>query len=256
MPNPEMPEFYRHVLHTLNGLGRELVSNTDTEEMLRKIIAAGIALLPLTVCSLWRRGAAQAPDSLRLEVARGADSRRPFPGRLTLTGSISGHAMVTCRRQVVVDLATETASVESAMALQHGLVSLLCVPIISEGHEPDGILQCYTAVRHLFSGLEIQVAEALARQIGIVWHMAGMSGEAVRLKEELKTRKRVDRAKEILMDQRDLTAEEAYRWIQKRSMDTRRSMRAVAETIILSETSGHYTSIPHALDLLNKPPRK
>ena len=103
---------------------------------------------------------------------------------------------------------------------------------------------------------EIQVAEALALQAGMVWHLAGIRGEAARLKEELQTRKRVDRAKEVLMDQRDLTAEEAYRWIQKRSMDTRRSMRAVAETIIMSETTGHYTSIPHALDLLNKPPRK
>jgi GAF domain-containing protein len=256
MPNRDMFEPSRRVLHTLNALGRELLSNSDTEDMARKIVTAGIALLPLSVCCLWRRDAARSPDTLRLVMVRGTDRRRPFPGCLRLAGSVSGRALETCRCQVVMDLAKGPASAEKAMVSQRGLVSLLCVPVLSEGHAPDGVLQCFTGVHHTFSDPEIQVAEALALQAGMVWHMAGMRGEAARLKEELQTRKRVDRAKEVLMDQRDLTAEEAYRWIQKRSMDTRRSMRAVAETIILSETTGHYTSIPHALDLLNKPPRK
>jgi GAF domain-containing protein len=256
MPNRDMFEPHRRVLHTLNALGRELVSNSDTKDMTRKIVAAGVALLPLSVCCLWRRDAARSPNTLRLEMVWGADRRRPFPGCLSLAGSISGRALETCRCQVVMDLARGPASAEKAMVSQRGLVSLLCAPVLSEGHAPDGVLQCFTGVPHAFSDLEIQVAEALALQAGIVWHMAGMRGEAARLKEELQTRKRVDRAKEVLMDQRDLTAEEAYRWIQKRSMDPRRSMRAVAETIIMSETTGHYTSIPHALDLLNKPPRK
>ncbi len=56
------------------------------------------------------------------------------------------------------------------------------------------------------------------------------------------------------MDRRGMSAEDAFRWIQKRSMDTRRSMRGVAETTILSEEAGHYTSIPHALDFSAKHP--
>ena len=115
---------------------------------------------------------------------------------------------------------------------------------------------CFTDGPHAFSALEVLVAEALARQVGLLWYATGMRRTAQSLKEELRTRKRVDRAKEILIDRRKMTAEEAYRWIQKRSMDTRRSMRDVAETIILSDETGHYTSIPHALDLIRKPPRK
>lgn len=256
MSNRAMFEPSRRVLQTLNALGRELISNSDPEDMACKIVAAGIALLPLSVCCLWRRDTARSPDTLRLEMVGGADRRKSFPGCMRLSGSISGRVMETGRYQVVLDLVKGPASAEKAMVSQRGLVSLLCVPVLSEAHTPDGVLQCFTGAQHAFSDLEIQVAEALAFEAGIVWHMAGMRGEAERLKGELQTRKLVDRAKEVLMDQRALTAEEAYRWIQKRSMDTRRSMRAVAETIILSETTGHYTSIPHALDLLNKPPRK
>jgi AmiR/NasT family two-component response regulator len=55
------------------------------------------------------------------------------------------------------------------------------------------------------------------------------------IQEELETRKLVERAKEILMLRRKMTGEEAYRWIQKRSMDTRKSLRPIAEAILLSE---------------------
>jgi len=49
------------------------------------------------------------------------------------------------------------------------------------------------------------------------------------IQEELETRKLVERAKEVLMRRRSMTVEQAYRWIQKRSMDSRKSMRHVAE---------------------------
>ncbi len=55
------------------------------------------------------------------------------------------------------------------------------------------------------------------------------------IQEELETRKLVERAKEVLMLRRNKTGEEAYSWIRKRSMDTRKSMRCVAEAILLSE---------------------
>ncbi len=45
----------------------------------------------------------------------------------------------------------------------------------------------------------------------------------------------VERAKEVLMHKRNKTGEEAYQWIRKRSMDTRKTMRTVAEAVLLSE---------------------
>jgi len=37
------------------------------------------------------------------------------------------------------------------------------------------------------------------------------------------------------MQRRSMKAEQAHRWLQKRSMDSRKSMRQVAEAIILSD---------------------
>jgi len=54
------------------------------------------------------------------------------------------------------------------------------------------------------------------------------------LQEALETRKFVDRAKGILMDTQGLTEAEAFRRIQKMSMNTRKPMKEVAEAIILA----------------------
>jgi response regulator NasT len=50
--------------------------------------------------------------------------------------------------------------------------------------------------------------------------------------EKLETRKLVDRAKALLTERMQLNEPEAFRWIQKASMDRRLSMREVAQTVI------------------------
>ena len=58
--------------------------------------------------------------------------------------------------------------------------------------------------------------------------------EVGNLQEALETRKSVDRAKGILMDTQGLTEADAFRKIQKMSMNTRKPMKEVAEAIILA----------------------
>jgi AmiR/NasT family two-component response regulator len=54
----------------------------------------------------------------------------------------------------------------------------------------------------------------------------------------LETRKLVDRAKGILMDSQGLSESDAFRKIQKMSMNTRKPMKEVAEAIILAHQAG------------------
>jgi AmiR/NasT family two-component response regulator len=58
------------------------------------------------------------------------------------------------------------------------------------------------------------------------------------LQTALETRKLVDRAKGILMDKQGLSEAEAFRKIQKMSMDNRKPMKDVAEAIILAHQVG------------------
>jgi two-component system, response regulator PdtaR len=55
------------------------------------------------------------------------------------------------------------------------------------------------------------------------------------LEDQLATRKVVEKAKGVLMEKYKLTEQEAFRRIQKLSMNNRKSMREVAEAILLAE---------------------
>lgn len=59
-----------------------------------------------------------------------------------------------------------------------------------------------------------------------------LQNEVANIKDQFETRKLVDRAKSLLMTRMGLSEPEAFRWIQKTSMDRRLSMREVAETIV------------------------
>ena len=61
-----------------------------------------------------------------------------------------------------------------------------------------------------------------------------LENEVSDLENKLDTRKAVDRAKGILMDQYGLKEQEAFRRIQVQSMNTRKSMREIAEAIIIA----------------------
>ncbi|WP_182354879.1 ANTAR domain-containing response regulator [Flaviflexus huanghaiensis] len=62
--------------------------------------------------------------------------------------------------------------------------------------------------------------------------IVSLESEVASLTEQFETRKQVDRAKGLLMSRMGLTEPEAFRWIQKTSMDRRLTMREVADAVI------------------------
>ena len=69
---------------------------------------------------------------------------------------------------------------------------------------------------------------ALARYQQII----ALEAEVSDMVQRFETRKRVDRAKGLLMTKMGLTEPESFRWIQKTSMDRRLTMREVADAVI------------------------
>ncbi|WP_077138434.1 ANTAR domain-containing response regulator [Flaviflexus massiliensis] len=62
--------------------------------------------------------------------------------------------------------------------------------------------------------------------------IVSLESEVANLTEQFETRKQVDRAKGLLMSKMGLTEPEAFRWIQKTSMDRRLTMKEVADAVI------------------------
>ncbi len=75
----------------------------------------------------------------------------------------------------------------------------------------------------------IEIAVSRFQEISV------LEAEIGTLRERLEVRKLVDRAKGILQAERGITEAEAFRWIQKTSMDRRMTMRAVAEEVLAGQ---------------------
>ena len=71
--------------------------------------------------------------------------------------------------------------------------------------------------------------------------LSQLETEVSDLQERLETRKAVDRAKGILQQQLELSAPDAFRWIQKTAMDLRLSMREVADGVVTHGVPGRAT---------------
>ena len=73
---------------------------------------------------------------------------------------------------------------------------------------------------------------ALRIALSLHQRMSSAESEVDEMNEKLETRKLVDRAKGLLTEKMKLNEPEAFRWIQKASMNRRLSMKQVAQTVI------------------------
>jgi len=85
---------------------------------------------------------------------------------------------------------------------------------------------------------EADLSPAIEIALGRFIEFRELEQEVDNLQEQLETRKLVDRAKGILMDTQGITEALAFRRIQKMSMNTRKSMKEIAQAIILTHEMG------------------
>jgi GAF domain-containing protein len=122
---------------------------------------------------------------------------------------------------------------EKELAKKMNLVSMLSVPMRVKD-KVVGVINCYTSYTHRFTKTELDLLTAVANQAAICIENTELMVRSRVIQEELEMRKLVERAKGILMKEYGLLEDEAFHRIRKKSMDSRRSMRDIAEAIILA----------------------
>jgi len=112
--------------------------------------------------------------------------------------------------------------------------AFLSVPVLCRGRIV-GVINLQNREPHEYSEREIKLISTIGFLVGAEIEMARLETENVHLSEKLETRKLVERAKGILQRELKITEEEAYLTIQRQSRQRRKSMKEVAEAIVLSE---------------------
>jgi AmiR/NasT family two-component response regulator len=77
-----------------------------------------------------------------------------------------------------------------------------------------------------------ELIPAVEVALGRFQEMKALQDQNLSLAEQLETRKLVDRAKGTLMDKHGLSEAEAFRFVQKTAMDTRATLKSVAQDVI------------------------
>lgn len=109
------------------------------------------------------------------------------------------------------------------------------------------------ALREMRDQLEIRVAERTSELEKTIAELREnqrqkrqLESERSALSDRLETRKLVDRAKGILQRELMITEEEAYSTIRRESQDRRKSMKEIAESIVLNDEMKHTSPRPRA----------
>lgn len=110
----------------------------------------------------------------------------------------------------------------------------LSVPVLSRG-KLVGVINLQHREPHEYSEEQIRLISTIGFLVGAEVEMARLEEENSRLAVELESRKVVERAKGILQRNLQLSEEEAYLTLQKQSRQRRKSMKEIAEAVILGE---------------------
>jgi uroporphyrinogen-III synthase len=112
--------------------------------------------------------------------------------------------------------------------------AMLCTPILCAGRVVGVInLQHRMSYRHTTE--QVRFLSTLGFLVGAEIERARLESENMQLTGRLETRKAVDRAKSVLQRDLSLNEEEAYQMMQRESRQRRKSMREIAEAILLAE---------------------
>lgn len=223
---------YVKQIEAISKVANLLTSGMYLEELLRLVVQVTAEIMNSKISSLMLLD----PDKKELVVKATQSISEAYNKKpnIRLGEGIAGVVAQENKPLCILDVKVDTRYLNQDVAKKEGLCSLACVPLAVKGRV-IGVLNCYTSKKHKFSKHELDLLTALANQAAIAIENAELNLRARSAEEALTTRKLVERAKDILSQDANILPAEAYRLIQKQSMDMRKSMREVAEAIILAK---------------------
>ncbi len=229
------PKTYDKYIKGLMDISQAITSDLYLEDILKLIVMVTAKVTGVEICSLWLIDESVKPLQIRLKASQSIAPSYIKDRSLNMDEGVVGFVATYKRPLIIEDVLKEPQFKEKEMAKTLGLVSMVSVPLQVQDEKVIGVLNCFTSEPHIFPDTEVNLIRTVANQAALAILNTQLMVKTKVIQEELETRKLVDKAKEILMDRRKKTGEEAYRWMQKRSMMTRKSMRSVAEAILLSD---------------------
>jgi signal transduction protein with GAF and PtsI domain len=218
-------------LDLLSEISRTIVSDYYLKEILQLIVTMTAQVMGSKICSIMLLD--EKKQELIIAATQSLSKEYLNKKNLKVGQSISGRVVKERQPITVLDVTKEPGFMYPNIAKKEGLVSMLCVPMMIKDRV-IGVINSYTQQEYRFSDEEIDILQAIANQAAVAIENTRLDQEILAAKDALETRKVVERAKGLLMRELNISEDEAYRKIHKKSMDLRKSMKEVAEAIMVA----------------------
>jgi len=218
-------------IDALTRISKAITSDLYLEDILKLVVTVTAQVMNSKIVSLMLLD--DQREKLIIRATQSVSQEYNEKPPLRVGEGIAGRVVKSNKPIAVYDVSGEREYKYKNIAQKEGLESLLCVPLKVKG-KVIGVLNCYTSRPHHFTKTEVDVLTSVANQAAVAIENTELIVRARVIQEELEARKLIERAKDILMKKLGIPGEEAYRKMQRQSMNSRKSMRTVAEAIILS----------------------
>jgi uroporphyrinogen-III synthase len=220
-----------HEVDVLHEIGSRIAAADPLPEVLGRVVEIISAVVETDSCFVYvlegdelvlrasKNPHAEVMDRLKLRVGQG------------ITGWVAEHKTpVAIARNAFQDPRFRSFSELPEDRFQ----AFLSVPILSRD-KLVGVINLQHRQTHEYSQREISLIATIGFLVGAEIERARLEEEKLELSEQLETRKVIERAKGILQRDLQIGEQEAYATLQKQSRRRRKSMKEVAEAIILSD---------------------
>lgn len=226
---PKKRTSYSKQIEALSKISKAISSDLYLDDILKMIVTVTAEVMNSKICSLMLL---DEKNKLAIKATQAVSEDYTKKPPVRIGEGISGIVARENKPIVVADVREDPRYINRDIARKEGLCSLLSIPLSVKG-KVIGVLNLYTDIPHKFTQNEIETLTTVASQAAVVIENSRLIIHTKVIQEELETRKLVERAKGILMRE-GISEDEAYRKIQKKSMDLRKPMKDIAEAIILS----------------------
>ena len=110
--------------------------------------------------------------------------------------------------------------------------SFMSVPIIDQSGTV-GVINLQNKKTFKFSKLQIETIESLVKIISSAFVKIALDRKVSLLSDKLEERKIIEKAKGILMKEKNMSEDESYSYIRKEAMEKRKTMKEIADAILL-----------------------
>jgi len=226
---------YKKQIQALSEISQAISSDQYLEDVLKLIVTVTANVMGSKICSLWILDGKE--KVLKIRATQTMSEEYLKERSLKLGEGVVGYVAQQKKPLAILNVLEEPRYKEKELARKEGLVSMLSVPLAVKD-KVIGVINCYTSYPHEFTETERALLTTVANQAAICIESTELMVKTKVIQEELEVRKLVERAKGVLMKRHGLNEEESFKRIRKASMDSRKTMREIADAILLTDKMG------------------